>query len=302
MTFTLTARPPDRAPSLADEPCQVCGGPDRRVLFRKAGFDVVRCGRCGHVYVPFEGSRADLVSWYDEHFFSGGAYANYEGEKRALQRNFAGFVERLRSLSPGGRLFEVGAAYGFFLELARAHWEVAGIDIQADATSHARQRLALDVRCGEFLDLPLPESAFDVVVMWDTIEHLAYPGRYVDRVARMLKPGGIFAFTTGDVASLMARWRGRRWRLFYPPVHLHYFSRDTLRLLLDRAGLEMIEASHVGFHRSLDTMLYRVLVDRQPRALHPIYRAASVLGVTRLMLYLDLKDILFVVARKRQAA
>src|ERR1700722_9051911 len=104
--MNIATPPPDPGSSLADDPCQVCGSPDRRPMFQKAGFDIVACGRCGHVYVPFEGSAADLVQWYDAHFFNDGAYANYEGEKRALQRNFARCVQRLRALSPGGKLFE----------------------------------------------------------------------------------------------------------------------------------------------------------------------------------------------------
>src|SRR5437763_781089 len=105
------------------EPCEVCGCADRRRLFRKHGFDVVRCDTCGHIYVPFEGTTRDLTRWYDSAFFTNGAYANYPGEQHVFRRNFSRFAERVRRFRPDGRLFEIGAAYGFFLDLARAHWD-----------------------------------------------------------------------------------------------------------------------------------------------------------------------------------
>ena len=87
------------------------------------------------------------------------------------------------------RLFEIGSAHGFFLEVARPLFRsVAGIDISADASSYARNVLDLPVATGDFLDAILPE-AVDVVCLWDTIEHLQHPDRYLEKAVSGLNPG-----------------------------------------------------------------------------------------------------------------
>ncbi len=96
----------------------------------------------------------------------------------------------------------------------------------------------------------------------------------------------------------MARVRGRRWRLYHPPQHLHYFSRDTLSRLLRRHGLEPIDVAYVGFSRSIDTMLYRLLADRRNGIGPALYRLARGTGLTGWPVYVNLRDIMFVAARK----
>jgi SAM-dependent methyltransferase len=279
-------------------PCEVCAGTTHRPLFVRDGYEFLRCSGCGHVFLDLALGDADLARLYATAFFRGGAYSDYVRDKAVMQRNFRRFVAVLRGYGNGGRLFEIGAAYGFFLELARRHWRVEGVDIVGEAAAYARTALGLDVAAGDFLELPLVEAAYDVVAMWDTIEHLRHPARYVAKIGRILKPGGIVALTTGDVGSVMARVRGRRWRLYHPPFHIHYFSRQTIADLLSRHGLAVVSIKAVGFDRSLDTMLYRVLADGKPAVLRAAYRGMRGLGFTRRALYLNLFDIMLVVARR----
>ncbi len=207
--------------------CEVCTNEGQESIFSKKGYEFLRCLRCGHISVQLDISDAELVRMYESCFFSEGAYADYVKDKEVLQKNFSRFIAILRQYSPGGLLFEVGCAYGFFLELARQHWQVGGVDINRISTSFARERLGLDVMYGNLLDLPIKDETYDVVAMWDTIEHLRNPADYVSKISMILKPGGILALTTGDVGSLVARVRGRQWRLYHPPFHLHYFSRRS---------------------------------------------------------------------------
>jgi SAM-dependent methyltransferase len=280
--------------------CEVCGSLGRAPLFDKAGYRVVRCTGCGHIFVPLQLTDAELAHKYESEFFSEGAYSDYVRDREVLQRNFARFVAILRSHrpEPGGSLFEIGAAYGFFLDLAKRHWRVQGVDISVAAVAFARDTLGLDVVCGDFLDLPVTRETYDIVVMWDTIEHLRRPRAYVERARAILKPGGILALTTGDVGSLMARIRGPSWRLYHPPFHVHYFSRLTIARLLERCGLRPLEIKSIGFFRSLDTMLFRLAHDRDSGVLRGVYRMATKTGMTRVPVYLNLWDIMLVVARR----
>ena len=278
--------------------CEICDATAATRLFVKRGYDIVRCGRCSHVFVRLDGTDEALYAQYAEGFFNGGAYLDYVGDQCVARRNFARYIAILRRYQPAGSLLEIGCTYGYFLDTARKDWDVAGIDIHEAGIAHARDRLGLHVTYGDFLNVPVDAASCDVVAMWDTIEHLRHPDAYVQKVARVLRPGGVLALTTGDVGSLVARIRGRAWRLYDPPFHLHYFSRSTMTSLLKRAGLEIVEARTAGYHRSLGFILHRVFVYNKPRPLNLVCNVARRVGAANLALYLDLRDIMFVVARK----
>jgi hypothetical protein len=193
-------------------------------------------------------------------------------------------------------LFEIGSAYGFFLEVARARFaSVQGIDISVDAATYATQTLNLPVHAGDFLDYDLA-LAPDVLCLWDTVEHLQHPDRYLRKAAAHMKPGAIIAITTGDIGSLLARWRGEKWRQIHPPTHLHYFSKATLRRLLERNGFEIRYSGYDGVYRSMDTVAYIVLnIKHQwPR----LYSALKKTGLLNWNFYLNMYDIMFLIAQK----
>jgi SAM-dependent methyltransferase len=234
---------------------------------------------------------------YTLEYFKGREYRDYEADKDALQRNFNHRIAQLRKLKPSGRLLELGSAYGFFLELAGCYWQVKGIDIALEAARYARESLGLDVISGDFLSVPDEPESFDLICMWDTIEHLTQPVRVIERAARWLRPGGILAMTTGDIDSLLARLQRKKWRLIHPPTHLFYFSPATLGQAVEGAGLKLLEISHVGYCRSYQAMLHGLLaVERERPSL--LRNLLGVGGRLDFAICLNLFDIMMLVAGK----
>jgi hypothetical protein len=103
---------------------------------------------------------------------------------------------------------------------------------------------------------------------------------------------------TGDIGSLNARIRGKKWRMIHPPTHLQYFSADTMRALLRRHGFEVIHLSHPGVVRNLRSILYYVLVWRTRK--RGLYDALSRSRIFDLRLNINFFDIMFVIARRSQ--
>ena len=111
-----------------------------RPLYVKNGCEIERCDTCG--LGRTETANFDPTSYYTEGYFSGAhsdGYQDYVGEESVLRREFARTVAFIRRFRPGGRLIELGCAYGFFLQEAKPHFDVAGIELAADAAAHARQ-------------------------------------------------------------------------------------------------------------------------------------------------------------------
>jgi SAM-dependent methyltransferase len=227
---------------------------------------LLRCPACGFVTADLA-RPVDAEKLYDGDYFHGEEYLDYRSDEAFFKRYFRLRLDELRRRKSSGRLLEIGAAYGFFLDLARAYFEVVGFEVNREAARHARDALGLDVRTDDFLSVA-PESiggAVDVTVMWDVIEHLAEPDRFLARVAELSRPGALLYVTTGDVGSLVARWRGPRWRMIHPPTHVHYFSRATLSRLLERLGFTVLEVRAVPVARSIRQVLYSILVLRMGR-------------------------------------
>ena len=276
--------------------CLVCGG-----QYKAASLPgLLECASCGFITADVDLTADALRELYTSTYFSGEEYRDYVGERALFEKHFR---QRMRTLlrfvpDPGTkRLLEIGSAYGFFLAVAREHFKsVEGIDISADAVGYAVSELGLTATAGDFLDYPLAHPV-DVVCMWDTIEHLQHPHLYIERASANMNRGGVIAITTGDIGSLMARMRGAKWRQIHPPTHLHYFSKATLTKLLDRCGFTVRYSGSDGVYRSLDTIAYIILnIKRQQPGL---YRMLKKTGLLRLDFYLNMYDIMFLIAEKR---
>jgi SAM-dependent methyltransferase len=236
--------------------------------------------------------------FYGSDYFQGGDYQDYAANEAALKRNFERLVRRMVDLRPAGELLELGCAFGYFLDLAREQWRVRGLDVSPAATAACRQRFGEAVICAEASSAELPRSHFDWVVGWDVIEHLDDPRACVRRAFELLRPGGLLALSTGDVSSFAARVCGRRWRLMTPPSHLTYFSRKGMRRLLDGEGFDEVSIGTLGYDRNLDFALFRLL---PPRLYQAMQRRVPGLAAAlrRASFYVDLGDVMLVVARRR---
>jgi SAM-dependent methyltransferase len=276
--------------------CLVCSGalaPERRLP------GLLRCSTCGFVTADVALSDDELRALYSEDYFHGSEYSNYLADRSVIEKQFRIRTRSLSRFLPPGRrraLFEIGCAYGFFLSVAKTEFQiVSGIDISEAATAWARANLNVDAHCGDFLDHQVNVPP-DAICLWDTVEHLARPDLYIERAAHILQPGGIVAVTTGDIDSLVARFRGKRWRQIHPPTHLHYFSKTTLGRLLERNGLKVCYSGSDGMYRSLDTMAHIML--KQKHSAGPIYDVMKSTGILKYDMYLNLGDIMFLIARK----
>lgn len=204
-------------------------------------FDLVRCCNCTAVYLNPQPTEVEIEKIYSEDYF----LQWYSSEqKREFSKQF--FRKLLKQngiqINNGDHLLDIGCGMGFFLEVARELSSTAkGVEISRYACSHCRQKLGLDVYCGDLKAAPFPAESFDVITAFDVLEHLTGPKSFLERVRRILKVKGQFIVLVPNYGSLVFKLNLRICALKnqpFPnvPEHLTYFTRQSLRRLLESRG------------------------------------------------------------------
>lgn len=228
--------------------CPVCGNLRRHeFLWHKNHYSVHRCQTCGIGRTDAPDFRAE--DFYTAGYFSGDCadgYVDYKASESIIRREFRRTVGFIRKLGPQhGTLIELGCAYGYFLQEAKAYYRVLGVEMSRDAAAHCHETGLTEVHCGNDLGKFIQDRGpIDVAVMLDVIEHLVDVEETLQTLSKQVRPGGLLVITTGDWGSAVARLTGRSWRLMTPPGHLWYFTRTALKTLLQKMGYELIHASH----------------------------------------------------------
>jgi SAM-dependent methyltransferase len=258
------------------------GGPRDLVrTFRASGDELlidrlVECRRCGLQYVDPRPTGTAIVAAY-----SAGDDPAYVSQVEARERTFASAVAHIEALAAArGRVLDIGTAAGAFLAAARARgWEVEGCEPNRWMADWGSRHYGLRIRSGELFDQDFAPQSFDVVTLWDVIEHTPDPSGVVRHVAGLLRPGGLLIVNYPDIGSWIARLLGRRWP-FLSSVHLFYFTRTTMTRFLTRHGFDVVELRPHFQRLELDYLLARGAVVSRPLS-NVARAAASVLRLSR---------------------
>lgn len=255
--------------------CNLCGSRQTRLRFPSTAADdvppgrveafrctspgygrhhtIVECEHCGLVYTNPRLDGSQILDSYE-------AVEDplYLEERDGRVLTFERHLKPLEKLhAPPGRLLDVGAYTGVFVEIAAKHgWEATGVEPSHWAVEQARAQ-GLNMIEGTLATSGLAEASIDVVTMWDVIEHLTDPLAEVRQAYRLLKPGGLLVVHTMDIDSLFARLLGGRWP-WLMEMHVYYFSRRTLAALLAKAGLRVIRVEPQGRYLRLGYFATRI--------------------------------------------
>jgi 2-polyprenyl-3-methyl-5-hydroxy-6-metoxy-1,4-benzoquinol methylase len=265
----------------------------------------VQCQNCGLVYVSPRPDPTELYALYGESYFRNDesgtvGYTDYLRDEANIRKTFTRRLQRLERFAQPGRLLDIGCATGFFLSQAHSRgWQVQGLDISSFAIQYTLERFGFDAQCGSLLETAYVPNTYDLITLWDVIEHVPDPKAYVARVAELLKPGGVFALATPDIDSLPARLTGKRWVGYkLSEEHVYYFAPRTLKRLLNDAGMDVIDSYHVGKYVTISLFLNRLsmyspLLARLGGWTERRFR------LSQRSLYINPFDIIAVTARKR---
>ena len=158
-------------------------------------------------------------------------------------------LNTLEEYVTSGAIYDVGAAGGFFMKVAQDRgWEVYGNEISESAIAWAKERYGITIDYGFLEEIPLTWDSFDVVVIWNTLEHTYNPYDTLTVARAMLKPNGFIYIKVPNKKTPKALNK------FYEKAHLYEFTEECLSLYLDALEFQCVERwvginpnSHVPF-------------------------------------------------------
>lgn len=224
----------------------MCGSNNVEHYCTKNSYEHYRCRECAFLFVhPVPNSTAEL---YDKDYFSGAnkgcGYVNYDEDKEPMVPAFKKYLFLIRQkLGKAGALLDVGAATGFFVQLAiEDGFAAKGVEYSDYAASLGRAK-GLDVRTGVLADV---DGTYDCITMFDLIEHVPDPRSTLKDAFSRLHDGGILVINTPDAGSLLARVLRAKWHLIIPPEHIFLFDRHNIRKLLGETGFDVEIITTIG--------------------------------------------------------
>lgn len=229
----------------------------------------------------------------------GYGYVNYEEDKKATSRTLNIFLDKIEKFLPTkGRLLDIGAATGHFLQLAKNRgWQAEGVELSGYAVQKAREA-GLEVTEGTIKDLILPIGEIDVITYLDVFEHILDPVSELDSVRKPLRKGGLLIINTPNSSSWFARLMGKSWHTFTPPEHLFIYNPKNLAILLKTFGFEIVEVCKIGKRFTLQ-YVFQFLANRYRLIIWQwLAKICKDSFVSKISLPINLRDNMFVIAKK----
>jgi SAM-dependent methyltransferase len=289
--------------------CPLCRSADLRAAFSEPPYTVIRCGSCGLGFVTPRLDETGLVDIYatDTYWRSSSpktqGYHDYRADQPLYLKTFRkrlGYA--LRGGPSSGRALDVGCAAGFCMAVLRERgFDVYGVEVSEAIGSHARDALGFGdhVFIGTLQDAPFSAGSFDLICMWDVVEHVPDPRALLANAFTLLKPGGLIVLETQDIDSRFAQTLGPKWHHYKHAEHIYHFTPSVVNEMLSSAGFvpQALTHRYGGKYVSLD-----FIAERAGR-IHPLISRllAPLARFENAALYLNFLDEMIATARKPAA-
>jgi len=237
----------------SEQPCPVCGSNRKTIKYEPWVHELdpvklygaasgipgtqylVACNDCGMI---FESPRYDAATIVQAYMNSQESEHDSQYPMRVM--SFYHALKKHSQLipSPGARVLDIGTAGGAFIDAAKKFgYDAYGMEPSAYLVARGKAR-GLHIEQGTIENHSFQPCSFDMVCLWDVIEHLPDPKAALVEIRKLLKPDGILLINYPDIGTMLAKIAGKRfWWIL--SVHLHHFTRDSIRNICIRTGFEV---------------------------------------------------------------
>lgn len=228
--------------------CPVCEMSKKQKIYKKVNeYSSFICANCDHIYVNDEKLNSiDYSALYGEEFYEN--YMSGLGYRKAyndiLKGDFQKKISLLKKILPeGAEILEVGSGPGFFASLLKNEgYRVTPVELTPGAQKYAdKSSLQIEIINEDLSDeeCSIYNQKFDCVISWAVIEHVYNAGEFVRLLKRYTKKNGFICIDTGITTKILSIIDTGYTSWLFPPLHLHVFSRKSMKHIVEKNGLEV---------------------------------------------------------------
>ena len=209
-------------------------------------FLAMQCNSCGLVYLNPRPDVSEFETIYPPTYHA----FDFSEKDFGIVYKIRSRLEAQRVLSwckdlpDDARILDIGCGDGFHLNLLREYgkkgWTLEGVDVDKRAVDMAHKK-GLTVHLGSIETVDLPNDAYDLAFMVQTVEHVENPAEILSAIKEVLKPNGKLVIVTDNTDSLdFGFFKGSYWGGYHFPRHLNLFNRNSLSKLAQKVGFEVV--------------------------------------------------------------
>jgi SAM-dependent methyltransferase len=223
--------------------CPTCGSSGENPLFQYRHGIYVHCASCDHIYLRNQLSPTHLLDFYK-------GYPTSSLEWHAQEADFYReiYISGLQLLQPfasSGTLLDIGSSSGFFLSIAADYgYDCCGIEPNQLERAHAEAQ-GLTIVGSTIDDIKNLGLKYNIITLWDVLEHIQDPVCYLKSIKALLSPGGFLLLQVPTSDSLAARIMRQDCNMFDGLEHLTLFSSRSLDLAFSSAGYSRCSSTSV---------------------------------------------------------
>ncbi len=227
-----------------DVHCCVCGNTtptEFKVNYQKENFSVIECKKCAFNFVPpYFRKQISYENYKDENVTKAVRHGNnwVKIERHKLR------YQLIKKYKPSGSLFDLGAGWGHFMLTGKQlGYDVYGIEISEQPYLYSKNDLKLPVDHIDFFEMK-EDKKFDIVTMWDVLEHIDKADDVIAKCARITAKDGYIVIQVPQIDSYFAKKYKENWKMMSLD-HVNYFGKKTITQLLAKHGykVETIKSS-----------------------------------------------------------
>lgn len=219
--------------------CCVCSNKNPALFdlkYQKEKFAVVTCNTCTHHFIPAYYRKRIEYSQYKNADVTAAVRAGNNWVKIQRHKLRFRFIKRFVK---SGNLFDLGAGWGHFMLAAKElGYNVYGVEIAEQPYLYCVNDLKLPVDHIDFFKMD-ESRRFDIITMWDVLEHIDDAGTFLDKCNKLTKPGGYLVLQVPQIDSYFARRHRDNWKMMGLD-HVNYFGKNTMKKILQTHGYEMV--------------------------------------------------------------
>ena len=254
--------------------CNLCNSDDANLLFTakdrnwctEGSFNLVKCNVCGLVYINPRPTIQEMRKYYPKyyHVSASGIVEVTDENKVEMYPIFKDRARAISAFKKNGRILDVGCGDGYFLKRMKDKgWETYGVEPGEVASKYAKDVLKVNAFNGELKEACYPDKYFDVITLFEVLEHLHNPSANLSEIGRILKEDGLLVITVPNFTGFAYKIFKERRLALDAPRHLYHFSQVTLCKILKKMEFKVLKIRHTSSVRDYSDSLRYLLMDHK---------------------------------------